>query len=201
MPPPTPTGPRIQLGLSNGFLLPHALVMAPDGARVYVINDYDQTISVVSTATNTVEDVWPTSLVGTAPRALAVSPDNRRLYVVGNHQLFIVIDIASRIEGGHRRAQSGRRVRRRRVARRVARLRHGDGVQPRGGAGHRAVRRHRAGAVATGSMPASDSLSVSPNGRLVYVPQRDDARVPTRFRRALDPAARGDSSTRPPAPS
>jgi YVTN family beta-propeller protein len=81
------TGPRIRLGLSNGFLLPHALVMAPDGARVYVINDYDQTISVVSTATNTVEDVWPTSLVGTAPRGLAVSPDNQRLYVVGNHQL------------------------------------------------------------------------------------------------------------------
>ena len=76
-------------------MLPHAIAMAPDGARVYVINDYDQTI-VVSTATNTVEDVWPTALVGTNPRALAVSPDNRRLYVVGNHQLFIVIDIASR---------------------------------------------------------------------------------------------------------
>ena len=90
------TGPRIQLGRSNGTLLPHAIVMAPNGARVYVVNDYDQTISVVSTATNTVEDVWPTSLVGTAPRALAVSPDNQRLYVVGNHQLFIVIDIASR---------------------------------------------------------------------------------------------------------
>ena len=46
--------------------MPHAIVMAPNGARVYVVNDYDQTISVVSTATNTVEDVWPTSLVGTA---------------------------------------------------------------------------------------------------------------------------------------
>jgi len=166
-------GPRIQLGLSNGFLLPHAIVMAPDGARVYVINDYDQTVSVVSTATNTVEDVWPTSLVGTAPRGLAVSPDNRRLYVVGNHQLFIVIDIASRT--------------------RVATVTHNQGgafgvaASPDGSRVYvMATGSNRV--VVLGTAPYAviarvqlqgfyirgDSLSVSPNGRFIYVPQRED---------------------------
>ena len=28
-------GPRIQLGLSNGYLLAHAIAMAPDGGRVF----------------------------------------------------------------------------------------------------------------------------------------------------------------------
>ena len=60
-------GPRIELGGSNGHLLPHTMAMAPDGARVYVVNDSDQTVSVVSTASNTVEDTWPTSLVGANP--------------------------------------------------------------------------------------------------------------------------------------
>ncbi len=166
-------GPRIQLGRSNGFLLPHAIVMAPDGARVYVLNDYDQTISVVSTATNTVEDVWPTSVVGTSPRALAVSPDNQRLYVVGNHQLFIVIDIASRS--------------------RVATVTHNQGgafgvaASPDGsrvyvmatGSNRVVVLGTAPYAVITrvqldGFYARSDSLSLSPNGRFIYVPQRDN---------------------------
>ena len=33
--------------------------MAPDGDRIYVINDLDSTVSVVSTQTNTVVDTWP----------------------------------------------------------------------------------------------------------------------------------------------
>jgi YVTN family beta-propeller protein len=90
-------GPRIVLGTSNGFILPQALAMAPDGDRVYVVNDLEATISVVSTATNAVVDTWPTSLVGTAPRAVTVSPDGQRVYVVGNNQgVFIAIDVASR---------------------------------------------------------------------------------------------------------
>ena len=53
-------------------------------------------ISVVSTATNTVVETWPTALVGTSPLAVAVSPDGQRVYVVGNNQLFIAIDVVSR---------------------------------------------------------------------------------------------------------
>jgi YVTN family beta-propeller protein len=166
-------GPRIQLGRSNGFLLPHAIAMAPDGARVYVVNDYDQTISVVSTATNTVEDVWPASLVGTNPRALAVSPDNQRIYVVGNHQLFIVIDVAART--------------------RVATVAHNQGgafgvaASPDGsrvyvmatGSNRVVVLGTAPYAVITraqldGFYVRSDSLSVSPDGRFIYVPQRTD---------------------------
>ena len=166
-------GPRIQLGRSNGYLLPHAIAMAPDGARVYVINDYDQTISVVSTATNTVEDVWPTALVGTNPIGLAVSPDNQRLYIVGNHQLFIVIDIASRS--------------------RVATVAHNQGgafgvaASPDGsrvyvmatGSNRVVVLGTAPYAVITrvqlqGFYVRGDSLSVSPNGRFIYVPQREN---------------------------
>ncbi len=89
-------GPRISLGASGGFILPQAMAMAPDGDRIYVVNDIDSTVSVVSTATNTVVDTWPTALVGTSPLAVAVSPDGQRVYVVGNNQLFIAIDVASR---------------------------------------------------------------------------------------------------------
>ena len=90
-------GPSISLGASNGFILPQAMAMAPDGDRIYVVNDLDSTVSVVSTETNTVVDTWPASLVGTNPRAVTVSPDGQRLYVVGNNQgVFIAIDVASR---------------------------------------------------------------------------------------------------------
>jgi YVTN family beta-propeller protein len=165
-------GPRIQLGRSNGFLLAHAIVMAPDGARIYVVNDFDATVSVVSTATNTVVDVWPAALIGSAPFGLAVSPDNRRLYVVGNHQQFFVIDIASRT--------------------RVATVTHNQGGAPGVVASPDGTRVY---VMATGSnrvvvfgtapyavintfqmsgfYTRSDSLSLSPNGRFLYVPQRD----------------------------
>jgi YVTN family beta-propeller protein len=89
-------GPSVSLGTSNRFVLPQAMAIAPDGDRIYVINDLDSTISVVSTATNTVVDTWPSSLVGTNPRALTVSPDSQRVYVVGNNQLFIAINVASK---------------------------------------------------------------------------------------------------------
>ena len=166
------TGPRIQLGRSNGTLLPHAIVMAPNGARVYVVNDYDQTISVVSTATNTVEDVWPTSLVGTAPRALAVSPDNQRLYVVGNHQLFIVIDIASRSRIATVAHNQG-------GALGIAASPDGSRVYVMASGSNRVVVLGTAPYAVISAVPMdglyarSDSLSLSPNGRFVYVPQRD----------------------------
>jgi YVTN family beta-propeller protein len=60
-------GPSISLGGSNRFVLPQAMAMAPDGDRIYVINDLDSTISVVSTETHAVVDTWPSSLVGANP--------------------------------------------------------------------------------------------------------------------------------------
>jgi len=89
-------GPKIMLGTSNGFILPQVMAMAPDGARIYVANDLDDTISVVSTATNTVVETWPATLVGATPRALAVSPDNQRVYVARRDGSLSVIDVASK---------------------------------------------------------------------------------------------------------
>ncbi len=85
------------------------------------------------------------------------------------------------IAGRHGRAQPGRRARHRGIARRVARLRHGDRVQPRRGAGHRAVRRHRRRA---------DGRVLCPERFVVRVAEwpfhlraaAGDARVPTRSR-------------------
>lgn len=91
-------GVRIRLGATGGSILPQAMAMAPDGARIYVSNDYEFTVSVISTQTHTVVDTWPTSLVGTNPFALAVSPDNTILYVVGFHGSLIAIDIATKTQ-------------------------------------------------------------------------------------------------------
>jgi YVTN family beta-propeller protein len=91
-------GARITLGTSNGFILPQAMAMAPDGTRIYVANDLEGTISVVSTATNTVEETWPATLGGIGPRALAVSPDGQRLYVARLSGSLTVVDVASRTQ-------------------------------------------------------------------------------------------------------
>ena len=89
-------GTRITLGTSNGFILPQAMAMSPDGTRIYVANDLEDTISVVSTATNAVEETWPAALGGLGPRALTVSPDSQRLYVARRDGSLTVIDVASR---------------------------------------------------------------------------------------------------------
>jgi YVTN family beta-propeller protein len=92
---------RIQLGKSVGLESAHLLAIAPDGERIYVLNDRDNTVSVIATATNTVIDTLPRSMFvppgvsGSPPiYALAVSPDGRRLYVSGLG--LAVIDTASR---------------------------------------------------------------------------------------------------------
>jgi YVTN family beta-propeller protein len=91
-------GARITLGTSNGFILPQAMAMSPDGNRIYVANDLEGTISVVSTATNAVEETWPAALGGIGPRALAVSPDGQRLYVARLNGSLTVVDVASRTQ-------------------------------------------------------------------------------------------------------
>lgn len=105
---------QIVLGEAHPRSWPEHIAMAPDGGRIYVINNHDRTVSVVSTRTswpdyfrNTVEDTWPSSLVGLNPTGLAVSSDSRRLYVTslepsvdsqftGLGGALIVIDVASR---------------------------------------------------------------------------------------------------------
>ena len=48
------------------------------GSKVYVANDYDDTVSVIDTNTN---NVIETISVGASPRNLAVSPNGTRVYV------------------------------------------------------------------------------------------------------------------------
>lgn len=54
------------------------IAASPDGGRVYVVNGDDQTISVVSTPSNTVAATWP---AGPNATTIVVSPDGSRLYV------------------------------------------------------------------------------------------------------------------------
>lgn len=85
-----------------------AIAMAPDGALIYVINNYnrssgDRTASVVSTQTNTVVATLTESVIGANPSAVAVSPDSRRVYFSGTelisdqlHAFLTVVDIQSK---------------------------------------------------------------------------------------------------------
>ena len=136
-------GPRISLGASGGSILPQAMAMAPDGDRIYVVNEIDSTISVVSTATNAVVETWPTALVGTSPLAVAVSPDGQRRLCRRQQSAIHRHRRRVEVEGRHGAAQSRRHVRRGGVAGRGPRLHHGDRLRHPGGAEHGTVRRHR----------------------------------------------------------
>lgn len=94
---------RIPLGLTRSDFGDHAdLAIPTNGSRIYVANTTDDSISVVSTATNTVVDTLPRQLLypncisGCSKAALAVSPDGSRLYYKGNGYGIGVLDTATR---------------------------------------------------------------------------------------------------------
>lgn len=67
-------------------LQPVALAISPDGAHVYSANANSDTVSVISTASDTVVETIPTSpapgrLAASCPNGLVVSPDGGTLYV------------------------------------------------------------------------------------------------------------------------
>ncbi len=170
-------GPRITLGPSNNFILPQAMAMSPDGERIYVINDIGDTISVVSTATNTVVDTWPSSLVGIRPRAVTVSPDSRVVYVVSNLNPggLIAIDVASRSRVAtvaHNRGASfgvaaspdGTRV--------YVMATASDTLVVYGTSPYRVIATKPLGL--ENSLLRGDALSLSPDGRYLYLPQFSD---------------------------
>jgi YVTN family beta-propeller protein len=57
---------------------PIAITGTPDGAKVYVANQGDGTVSVIATATNTVTSTIP---VGTSPSAMTITADGKTVYV------------------------------------------------------------------------------------------------------------------------
>lgn len=60
---------------------PEGMAVTPDGTKLYVANNLDNTVSVIDTASNT---VLSTTTVGLAPMGLAVSPDGSRVYVANS---------------------------------------------------------------------------------------------------------------------
>jgi YVTN family beta-propeller protein len=57
---------------------PHGLAISPDGTRAFVVNQDDNTLSVINTATNTVIATIP---VGSLPNEAVISADDTRVYV------------------------------------------------------------------------------------------------------------------------
>jgi YVTN family beta-propeller protein len=87
----------IPVGSGSPALYGGGIAVAPDGGRVYVVNNTDQTISVISTLTNTVLGTFAS---GQNATSIIVSPDGSRLYVgngsgSGNQTLIRVISTAS----------------------------------------------------------------------------------------------------------
>jgi YVTN family beta-propeller protein len=82
-------GTRIPVGND-----PFAIAITPDGKHAYVTNSVSNNVSVIDTATNTVEAA--TLAVGTNPTAVAVTPDGKHAYVanLGSNSVS-VIDAAS----------------------------------------------------------------------------------------------------------
>ncbi len=60
---------------------PVAVAITPDGTRAYVTANYDDTVSVIDTGTNT---VVATVVVGNSPYGVAITPDGTRAYVVNS---------------------------------------------------------------------------------------------------------------------
>jgi len=72
-PVPTPHGVETHGKRNWGSRLPsRPAAINPDGTRVYVVNQDDNTLSVISTATN---NVIATVDVGSLPNGLAINPD------------------------------------------------------------------------------------------------------------------------------
>ena len=72
--------------------LPTGLAVTPDGTRVYVANDYDDTVSVIDTAKDI---VVATIQAGHTPQFIAITPDGTRAYVTDVSSSVSVIDTAS----------------------------------------------------------------------------------------------------------
>jgi YVTN family beta-propeller protein len=87
---------EIEVGLH-----PSAMVVSPDGARLYVANANSDTVSVIDTAAGRVVSTLNVRLfraapLGSSPNALALSPDGKTLYVAnGANNAVAVVDPAN----------------------------------------------------------------------------------------------------------
>ena len=65
---------------------PVGVSVTPDGKHVYVTNNGDGTVSVITTATGTVSATIP---VGTNPVGVSITPDGKHAYVANNSTVVI----------------------------------------------------------------------------------------------------------------
>jgi len=97
-PPPSPKGQEV-LGTVKVGTHPNALLMNPEGTRLYVANGDSDSVSVVDTSTDQVVQTidlapYPDAPQGSAPDGLALSPDGTTLYVTeGGADDVAVVDL------------------------------------------------------------------------------------------------------------
>lgn len=84
---------------------PTAMVLSPDGARLYVVNSDDDTVSVIDTAADREVERIAVGLstaarVGSSPEGLALTDDGSALYVANAHSHAVaVVALAARSHG------------------------------------------------------------------------------------------------------
>ena len=82
-----PAGATTSFSVVDNFFVgeaPADVAMSADGSRVYVVNRYSNSVSVINTATNT---VTATVSIGVGTEGVAVSPDGSRLYVINGSKV------------------------------------------------------------------------------------------------------------------
>ena len=77
---------------SDDTCSPTIPAVTPDGARIYVTNNLQDTVTVINTLTNTVID---TITVGQSPWGIAITPDGTRAYVASRSGAISVIDTST----------------------------------------------------------------------------------------------------------
>ncbi len=163
-------GRPVRVGMGVGVGEPVAMTTSPDGRKLYVASEFDDSITVVNTVDWRLESVI--SLQGT-PDALAVSPDGAWLYIADlSHDSVVAIDIATGSKG------PVMRVGRRPVA--LAISPDGRTLYVANNADNTVTpintSRRRAGApIPVGSEP--DALAITPDGRFLYVANYGDNTV------------------------
>ncbi|MBV8218823.1 MAG: beta-propeller fold lactonase family protein, partial [Solirubrobacterales bacterium] len=91
--------------IASGTTNPYGAAATPDGSEVWVTESGTNTVSVISTSSNT---ITKTILVGIYPHGIAITPDGKTAYVAntgpntgpGGSQTVSVVDVASEAETG-----------------------------------------------------------------------------------------------------
>ena len=88
----------VDAGLGCQCVMPDGIAIARDGSEVYAVNEVEQSVTIMATATNTVVTTLGSAIIGNDPAGIVVSPDNGRLYVLNGSGVtgVTVVDRASR---------------------------------------------------------------------------------------------------------